>query len=142
MRKLLVPIDNSENALRALQYAIDLARDFPGIELHIVTAHEAAVENPRTLAYLPLKKLEEIQREHSASILAPAVERATAAGATFTSEILVGSVPKVIVERAEALGCHGIVMGTRGMGAVGSLVMGSVATKIVHLSGLPVTLVK
>ncbi len=33
-------------------------------------------------------------------------------------------------------------MGTRGMGAVGSLVMGSVAQKVVHRSPVPVTLVK
>jgi nucleotide-binding universal stress UspA family protein len=38
--------------------------------------------------------------------------------------------------------CDGIVMGTRGMSAVGNLVMGSVATKVIHLTKLPVTLVK
>ena len=61
---------------------------------------------------------------------------------TFTTEILVGSVPHAIVKRAEDLGCDGIVMGTRGMGAIGDLVMGSVATKVIHLTKLPVTLVK
>ena len=33
-------------------------------------------------------------------------------------------------------------MGTRGMGAVAGLVMGSVAQKVVHLAAVPVTLVK
>ena len=33
-------------------------------------------------------------------------------------------------------------MGTRGMGPVKSLVLGSVATKVIHLAGAPVTLVK
>jgi nucleotide-binding universal stress UspA family protein len=35
-----------------------------------------------------------------------------------------------------------IVMGTRGMGGVAGLVLGSVATKVVHLSKVPVMLVK
>jgi nucleotide-binding universal stress UspA family protein len=35
-----------------------------------------------------------------------------------------------------------IVMGTRGQGAVGNLLLGSVATKVIHLSKVPVTLVK
>ncbi len=61
---------------------------------------------------------------------------------TFTSEILVGSVAQAIVKRGEDLGCDGIVMGTRGMGAIGNLAMGSVATKVIHLTKLPVTLVK
>jgi nucleotide-binding universal stress UspA family protein len=34
------------------------------------------------------------------------------------------------------------VMGTRGMSAIGNLVAGSVATKVIHLTKLPVTLVK
>jgi nucleotide-binding universal stress UspA family protein len=33
-------------------------------------------------------------------------------------------------------------MGTRGMGAIGNLVLGSVATKVIHLTEVPVTLVK
>ena len=52
MKKLLVPVDNSPNALRALDYAISLARgEHSPIELHIVTAHESAFDNPRALAY-------------------------------------------------------------------------------------------
>jgi nucleotide-binding universal stress UspA family protein len=35
-----------------------------------------------------------------------------------------------------------IAMGTRGMGTIGNLLMGSVATKVVHLASVPVTLVK
>ncbi|MCJ9712965.1 universal stress protein, partial [Bordetella hinzii] len=38
--------------------------------------------------------------------------------------------------------CDRIVMGTRGLGAVGGLVLGSVAQKVIHLSPVPVTLVK
>ena len=57
----------------------------------------------------------------------------------FTTEIVVGPIPKVIVERAESIGCH---MGTLGMSTIGNLVMGSVATKVIHLTKLPVTLVK
>jgi nucleotide-binding universal stress UspA family protein len=65
-----------------------------------------------------------------------------ASGVPYTSEILVGETASLIVSSAEQHGCDGIVMGTRGMGAIGNLVMGSVATKVVHLSRLPVTLVK
>jgi nucleotide-binding universal stress UspA family protein len=142
MHKLLVPVDSSKNSLRALQFAIGTANACDSFELHIVTAHEASGDNPRILAYVPLDKLEKSLKEHSEALLQPAIEMATAAGVKFTTEVLVGPVPKVIVERAEGLGCRAIVMGTRGMGMISSLVLGSVATKVIHLTKLPVTLVK
>ena len=64
------------------------------------------------------------------------------AGLRYTAESLFGPVAETLVRRADELGCTGIVMGTRGMGAVGNLLLGSVATKVVHLTRLPVTLVK
>ena len=47
-----------------------------------------------------------------------------------------------IARRADSLQCEGIVMGTRGMGAIANLLLGSVAAKVVHLANVPVTLVK
>lgn len=142
MRKLLVPIDASDCALRALQYAIKLAKENGPLELHIVNAHEPPIIYGEVAVYMPEDKAKEAQRQHSEEILRPAVEAAQAAGVTFVSEILVGNVPKTIVRYAEEKGCDSIVMGTRGMGAIGNLVMGSVATKVIHLTNLPVTLVK
>jgi len=49
---------------------------------------------------------------------------------------------ELIAKVAGAGGVEGIVMGTRGMGPIKSLVLGSVATKVIHLVEFPVTLVK
>lgn len=142
MHKLLVPVDNSDGAMRALEYAIRYAKERGPAELVIVHAHEPPLVYGEIAMYLPEEKAEELQREHSEGILRPAIEKAREAGVTFTSEILIGDVAKSIVSCAEASGCCGIVMGTRGMSAIGNLVMGSVATKVIHLTKLPVTLVK
>ena len=142
MRKLLVPIDSSDSSSRALQHAIDLARHSGPIELHLVYAHEPPVIYGEVAIYTSEAKAKEAQRLHSEDILNPAVAKVQAAGVPCKSEILIGNVPKAIVQYAEEKGCDAIVMGTRGMGAVGNLVMGSVATKVIHLTKLPVTLVK
>ncbi len=142
MRKLLVPIDSSDNSLRALQYALDLARERGPIDLHIVNAHEFPVIYGEIAVYAAEEKVKEQQRLHSEKILRPALELAKAAGVSFTSEILVGHVPTVIAQCAEQRGCDAIVMGTRGMSAIGNLFMGSVAMQVVHLTKLPVVLVK
>ena len=140
MTRLMVPFDGSESALRALDHAI--ARVQAGGEIVIVHAHESPIVYGEVALYLPEAKAREMQRQHSEALLKPAIERAAAAGVRWTSEILIGSIAQEIVKRAEQGGCDGIIMGTRGMGALGNLVLGSVATKVVHLTRLPVTLVK
>ena len=142
MHKLLVPVDGSDNAMRALEHAIRLAKEREPMELVIVYAHEPPIIYGEIEIYLSEEKANELLREHSEDILRPAIEKAKAAGVTFISQILIGNIPKSIVSCAETLACDGIVMGTRGMSAIGNLVMGSVATKVVHLTKLPVTLVK
>jgi nucleotide-binding universal stress UspA family protein len=142
MRKILVPVDGSENALRALSYALKLAKKDEAIGLHLVTVHQEPVIYGEIQVYVSRERMEELQRNHSMDMLQPAVDAAKAAGVSYTSEILVGDTASMIVKRADELNCDGIVMGTRGMSAVGNLVMGSVATKVVHLTKLPVTLIK
>ena len=60
----------------------------------------------------------------------------------YTAGILIGEIAETITKDASDRHCDMIVMGTRGMGTIGSLLMGSVATKVVHLADVPVALVK
>jgi nucleotide-binding universal stress UspA family protein len=142
MSKLLVPTDSSESATRALQHAISLAKRDPAIELHLVHADEPPAVYGEIAVYLSEERAKELQHRHAEDILRPAVDAARAAGVSFVSDVLIGDVPSVLVQYAEEKGCDGIVMGTRGMSAIGNLVMGSVATKVIHLTKLPVTLVR
>lgn len=57
-------------------------------------------------------------------------------------QVLIGPVAETIARIALEQNCDGIVMGTRGLGAVAGALLGSVASQVVHLSDVPVTLVK
>lgn len=142
MHKLLVAVDSSACSIRALDYAIRLARENGPMALHLVHAHELPSVSGAVAIYMTLEKAKELQRQESEALLAPAVAMAKTAGIPFTSEILTGDIATVITECAERQGCDTIVMGTRGLGAIGNLMLGSIATKVVHLTKLPVTLVK
>lgn len=142
MRKIMLPFDGSENALRAGHYAVSLARDESPALVHLVTVNPDPVVYGEAALYLDLRKLAELQREHSEQSLKPAEELLSRAGVSYRKEILTGDVARTIVEHAEDLGCDVIVMGTRGMGALTSLILGSTAMKVVHLTKLPVTLIK
>ena len=142
MRKLLVPFDGSENAVRALRYAISVAQEHRPVAIHVVTVHGEPEEYGYMEAYVSREKLAELQRQHSEARLAVAEGILKAAALPYEAEILVGHTAQAIAQRADELGCDGIVMGTRGMTAIGSLVLGSIATKVVHAAHVPVTLVK
>jgi nucleotide-binding universal stress UspA family protein len=142
MHKLLVPFDGSDNAMRALEHAIRLAKENGPTELAIVYAHEPPIIYGEIEIYLPKEKVKELQQKHGEDILRPAIEKAKEARVRFTSQALIGDIPNSIVSYAETSACDAIVMGTRGMSAIGNLVAGSVATKVIHFTKLPVTLVK
>jgi len=143
MRLLLVAFDGSESAANALAYAASLAGSNGGPSLHLVTAYEEPPAYPEIgVVYVPRERQVALQQARSAEVLATGERFLAGAGVPYSAEILTGPVGPTIAQRAEALGCDGIVMGTRGLGAVGNLVLGSVATKVVHAARVPVTLVK
>lgn len=141
MLKLLIAIDGSEGADRALDYALRLAKEGE-IELAVLNVRADPVVYGEIQVYVPVDRLIELEVQRSEALLAPAVEKIRSADVRYTSEVEPGDAATVIARRAETLGCDGIVMGTRGMGPISNLLLGSVAAKVVHLATVPVTLVK
>jgi|SRR6267378_1093828 len=137
MRKLLVPIDGSESSLRAVAWAANLAKRANDVSIHLLHVGE----EPPTYEK-PHAKIEAWLRQQSVEILARAEEPLRSANVPYTKDALTGPIAPTIAEHAAKLGCDAIVMGTRGMSATGNLVIGTVASKVVHLTRLPVTLVK
>jgi nucleotide-binding universal stress UspA family protein len=142
MHKLLVPFDGSDPALRALRHAITMVREGGGGSIHLVHAHPEPRIYGEIEIYVSAEKMAELQRSVSESLLAKAEAVLKEAGVPYTKDVLVGHLGQAIADQADALGCDGIVMGTSGSGALGSLLLGSVTTKVIHWANVPVTLVK
>jgi nucleotide-binding universal stress UspA family protein len=58
------------------------------------------------------------------------------------TELAWGHPADVIVEKARQGGYHLIVMGSRGLGAISSLLLGSVSDRVVKLAPCPVLIVR
>jgi len=142
IRKVLLPIDGSDNALRAVDFVIGLVRENGPIAVHLITAHEEPIVYGEVQIHMTQDRAAALMQDHSKKLLQPALEKFAAAGIAVTSEIRVGHLAQEICAAATDQDCDAIVMGTRGMGAVGNLLMGSVATKVIHLATMPVILVK
>lgn len=141
MRSLLVPIDGSENSFRALDYAA--AQDKYGpVTLHLLNVQPPLDDYGMVGAHLSSKRYEELMKARAQAILKRAAGRVRSARGECKTHIVVGDAPATIAAQSRRLKCESIVMGTRGMGRVANLLLGSVASKVVHLARVPVTLVK
>ena len=64
------------------------------------------------------------------------------AGVAYTYDVELGPVAETIARYAREHKVDAIIMSTRGMSAISNLLMGSIATRVLHLTDVPVTLVK
>lgn len=141
MKNLLIPIDGSKNALNALRYALDETQRDLDVQIHLLNVQAPLLHVWPGKLLSPDMVHAELQREGE-QLLTDALSMANAADVRTTPHVRVGDPAQEIVACAAQFGCNAIMMGTRGVGALEGMVMGSVAHKVVHLSPLPVTLVK
>lgn len=141
MDTVLVPIDGSPAALRALAYAVaELAGRSGGI-VHLLNVQAPLMHAWPSKLISPDVANTEL-RQQGSLMLGEAQALLGAAGVDCSPAVRVGAAAEEIVAHANECGCSAIVMGTRGMGTVAGLVLGSVAQGVVRHASMPVTLVK
>lgn len=142
MIKILLPVDGSDSALRAVDHVIAHAGWFAGEpEVHLLHVHPP-IPLGRVQAHVGKETLHAYYAEEGEAQLAPAEQRLQAAGRAYVRHVHVGQPAEVIAKLAGELGCDLVVMGTHGRSAAVGLVTGSVATRVLHLAKCPVLLVK
>jgi nucleotide-binding universal stress UspA family protein len=141
--KILLAVDGSQRSLHAVRSVIDHAgwyRRKP--ELLLVTVHLPVPRLPRMGLAVGREQIQKYYDEEGAACLAAARRRLDAAGMRYSAHVLVGPVAESIVNFAKRRRCDLIAIGTRGMTAIGNAMLGSTASKVLHLSDRPVLLVK
>jgi nucleotide-binding universal stress UspA family protein len=140
--KILLPVDGSANAQRAVDYVIKFIsalKETPQLLLLNVQWNVAA-GNVKLL--INQQTIEDYYREQG--MVAFQVARATldASGLPYKYHISVGTPAEAIAQYAHEEGVDQIVMGRHGQGAVKTLLLGSVVNKVLHLASHPVLLIK
>lgn len=146
MRSFLVPVDGSDNSMRAVEAACRQVDPRQPVMVHLLNVqppnHSAVVRK-----YLSQDLIDQFHQQEGETALRPARARLDNAGIACTSRVEVGDVAQTIARYAQEMRCDQVIMGTRGLGAGGvaaisGLLLGSIATKVLHLVDVPVTLVK
>lgn len=142
MLKILVAVDGSENANRAVGQVLVLARNSrEPLEVHVLNV-QPSVTFGDIKKFVNPESLNAYYHDEGAKALAGARALLDKASVSHTYHIGIGPVAETIVQYAREHGCTQIVMGSRGLGSVSSLLLGSITTKVLHLVDVPVTLVK
>ena len=139
-KKILIPVDGSDNALRAVDYAAKMASESNSLKfelLHVLQpmplrAHAALAQNEINLVYA----------DEAKRVLLPAQHIFDLAGLSYCAHYRVGHPANEIAAQVNEKNCDAVIMGTRGLGFLSRAVTGSVASQVVHLVHVPVTLVK
>ncbi|SFB02078.1 universal stress protein [Azotobacter beijerinckii] len=142
MKKVLVPFDGSESAKRALLYLVDLAKQLPDLEVHLLNVQGHPIMYGDYVAGPMLETLVGAAQEHGRRINAKGLEFLKDYDLKVAAHEQLGETVGEIAKAVVALDCDTVVMGTRGMSNFSNLVMGSVATRVVHEVSVPVLLVK
>ena len=145
-KKILVPYDGSEHAKKALLQAVDIAGAGEDTKLYIASVCNmvSAMSNFDQVSIAEgclTTSLSEDLEEQCKSDLKEASSMVPA-GVAHEEVYEVGSPGPVLLNMAEEEGCDLIVMGSRGLGPLKGIFMGSVSSYLVSRSKCPVLIVK
>ena len=142
--KILLATDASEEAALAARTATEIA-DKTDAELHVVLVGLSAAYvgmGPPEIADIPAPRQQELNEE-AQRLLDAQVEQIKADGGTVAqAHLRIGRPDEQIVDSAEEIGAGLIVMGSRGLGGIRRLLMGSVSDSVVRHAHCPVLIVR
>jgi nucleotide-binding universal stress UspA family protein len=138
MRRILVAVDGSDHSVRALDYVAD--RRKRGEKLIVLALN---VQPPLVPSRFVSKAIIEQYHgmESEKAFGNPKVKKALAA-VEADNYVEIGEIAETIVAFAKKTKCHEIVIGSRGLGRLKGLLLGSVATRVAQLADVPIVLIK
>ncbi len=145
LRRILVTLDGSAFAERAIESALMLGRPF-GAEYTLLMVLEPPlpIADPSGLMVVPPDPdAERKQREAARAYLQKQVEKLRALGATANGLPFEGAgAAQAIIAQADQAGCDLVAIASHGAGGMERLVIGSVADKVIRGSTHPTLVVR
>ncbi|HUX40185.1 MAG TPA: universal stress protein [Rectinemataceae bacterium] len=137
--RILLAIDGSDHALRAATLAGNLARSEKSVSLHMLTVFESV---PNYLGEKEQQTLIAAHMKESERVIAEGLARIGVLGAKVETEILSGSPAETIIEVAKDRKADVVVMGSRGLGRIAGVLLGSQSQKVATHAPCPVLIVR
>jgi nucleotide-binding universal stress UspA family protein len=141
MAKVLIAVDGSEHSQRVIEHLLKMRAELEPLEVHLLNV-QIPIESGHARMFVSREQLDEYYRDEGLAALAQARELLDQAGVPYRHHVAVGHVAQTIADYASEKGFDQILIGSHGRGALRHLLMGSVATDVLRLSKVPVTMVR
>jgi nucleotide-binding universal stress UspA family protein len=141
LRRILVPLDGSECAVHAFDYALGLAKG-EGAKIDVCSIVDPVAIVGRNLPSPLEEERVAAAKRQADQIVEAAAAKARAAGLTAVEHVGIGEPAAAIVARAASTNADTIVMGTHGRSGFRRLFMGYVAEEVLRSSPCPVVMVR
>ena len=140
--KILIGIDGSPDSRRAVEYGIAQAKSSQAqvVLAYVIEWSQYSFNTPEENEQRHKRREEEIQTAHE-RVLGPMLDSLASEGLTITGIVRHGQVADVLLRIAKEQGTHQIVVGRIGQRGIKSLIFGSVVSKLIQLTHIPVTVV-
>lgn len=142
MKKILIPLDGSTNADRAVDYVIGNLAAFKEQPQLLLLNVQWKVATGNVKLFISQDTINDYYREQGMAALQQARAALDAAGLPYQYHISIGTPAEAIAQYAREQGVDQIVMGRQGQGGLQALLLGSVVSKVLHLADCPVLLIK
>jgi len=139
--RIVLAVDGSPVSTRAARHVASLHRQLAE-KPEVVLLHADAPLLRSVAMSLGTRGVDKYHADNGRFALKGARPVLARAGVAFTEKVLVGDPAPTILKFIKSSKCDLLVMGSHGRGAFKNLVLGSVATKVLSLSGVPVTIVR
>lgn len=136
---ILLAVDGSDHALHAARVASGLAKAMNSRTLRIVYAYDPI---PPYLGEPNMQEAINARLDESKKILQKALDAVGEIPGETDAEHIEGSPAEAILEVAKVRGSDVIVMGSRGLGKLAGLVLGSTSQKVASHAPCPVLIVR
>ncbi len=137
IKKILAPIDGSQNSMESLKCARDLAEKY-GAQIVMVNIQKpASYEAPK-----PVSEDPKVLEERGSKIIEKGMDAIKGTTANIKSEVITGDPSEQILHLIDKESVDMVVMGCHGLTGVRRFLIGSVSNKVLQHSSKPVMIIK
>ncbi|WOF16640.1 universal stress protein [Methanoplanus sp. FWC-SCC4] len=138
-KKILLATDGSENARRAAEKAAGFAKD---LSSHVILVY--IINNPPSQSRMVKANFDvhSLLEEDAKTRIKDTIDIFENNGLPYTLKVAIGDPAAEIIEIAEREKADMIVIGSRGLGTIKGVFLGSVSRKVTHNAKCPVMIVK
>ncbi len=141
-RRVLVPIDESEQSTAALKFALDAYPEATIVALHVIDPSDFPMGGLEAGGATEFERFRGAQAERANALLERSSELASEESVDLETATETGPPARTIISHAEANDIDHIVIGSHGRTGASRILLGSVAETVTRRSSVPVTIVR